>query len=169
MDPAIVGLGSKRRRHGRMAGIADAQGVPAKKVFPTPPGSSCVKILAAKASQKPELTAYSNPQGAINRLEQAIRDKCGVLNDEATWRVCCEPITCSSIRTAKTSLAGPAEGWPPTRRDAWWNHQPPANRPVAGSRGGLRAFEGQPATKVIGCSIDATKEGLAAMQEHRAA
>jgi hypothetical protein len=31
----------------------------------------------------------------------------------------------------------------------------------------LRAFpEGKPATKVIGCSIDATREGLAAMQEY---
>lgn len=158
---------------GGMAGIeVDAQGVLRKKVFPDPTGQLMrQQILAAKASQKPELTAYSKLRKvSINRLEQAIRDKGGVLNDEMRYLAGLLRVHYVFFYPDSKDivLAGPAEGWAtdPAGRVVGITSRRPTVQ-LQDLVVALRAFpEGQPATKVIGCSIDATKEGLAAMQEY---
>ncbi len=151
--------------------IVDAQGVLQKHIFTDPGGQLArQRATAAKAALGPQLAAYSKLRKvSLNRLEKAIVDHQGAVTD--TMRYLAGLLRVRYVFFYPDSndivLAGPAEGW---ITDA-------AGRVVGLSSGrpvvqlqdlvvALRAFPpGKPGPRVIGCSIDPTPEGLAAMQQ----
>ena len=154
------------------AGVAvDAQGVLQKRVYADPGGQLMrQRIAAAKASENPTVTAFSKLRKlSLNRLEQAIRDKGGVPTDEMRYLAGLLRVRYVFFYPDSKDivLAGPAEGWVEdlagrvvgiTSRRSVIQLQ---DLVVA-----LRAFPpGGEGTPLIGCSIDPTAEGLAAMQE----
>ncbi len=160
------------RASAQVAGVAiDAEGVLRTKPFTDPSGQLMnERIAAAKATLDPKVTAYSKLRKvSLNRLERAILDHDGVMTDE--MRNLAGLLRVHEVfyypESKDIVLAGPAEGWV----------QDPDGRLVGISTGrpivqlqdvvvALRAFPaGGSATRLIGCSIDPTQEGLAAMQE----
>lgn len=152
-------------------GVAvDAEGVLRLKVTGDQGGRlNNEQIGAANASHNTKAANHSNLRKiSLNRLEQVIIDKQGVVSDEMRYLAGLLRVRYVFFypETKDIVIAGPAEGW---TTDA-------AGR-VVGSRSGrsivqlqdlivaLKAFPagGQP-TRLIGCSIDPTTEGLAAMQ-----
>ncbi len=154
------------------AGVAiDADGVLRTRMF-ADPGNRLLqeRVAAARASLDQQLLRPSPIRKvSITRLEKAIADNGGVLTDEMRYLaglqrakyVFCYPDSGDIV------LAGPAEGWVTD----------PAGRVVGITSGrpvvqledlvvALRAFPpGGSSTRMIGCSIDPTAEGLAAMQQ----
>jgi hypothetical protein len=125
---------------------------------------------AAMASLSPEVTRRSPLRKvSLNRLEAAIRAKNGVITDEERYLAGLLRVRYVFFypESGDIVLAGPAEGWA----------SDPAGRMVGFSTGrpviqlqdlvvALRAFPpDQTSSPVIGCSIDPTAEGLAAMQQ----
>jgi len=170
---AVIGLAFAPERAAAQAtaGVAvDAQGVLRTRMVNDPGGMLLrQRVQAARASLNPEV-AKTSPLRMISltRLEQAIAERNGVLTDEERYLaglqrvkyVFCYPDSGDVV------IAGPAEGWVTN----------PAGR-VVGIQSGrpvirledlvvaLRAFPpGKAATTLVGCSIDPTAEGLAAMQ-----
>jgi hypothetical protein len=171
-----AGLALPRQAHAQTTGtaagvIVDAQGVLQKRVFADPGGQLLrQRAAAAKAALGPQLAAYSRLRKvSLNRLEKAILDHQGAVSD--TMRYLAGLLRVRYVFFYPDAndivLAGPAEGW---TTDA-------AGRVVGLSSGRpvvqlqdlvvlLRAFPpGKPGPRVIGCSIDPTPEGLAAMQQ----
>ncbi len=126
-------------------------------------------MAAAKAALSPDVAASSKLRKvSLNRLEKALEANQGIPTDEMRYLaglqrvryVFCYPDSKDIV------VAGPAEGWvtQSSGRVIGINN----GRPVLQLQDlvvALRAFppDGKPAA-VIGCSIDPTEEGLAAMQ-----
>ncbi|MDY0165257.1 MAG: DUF1598 domain-containing protein [Thermoguttaceae bacterium] len=157
---------------GATAGVAiDAEGVLRTRMF-LDPGDRLLqeRVAAARASLDQKLLRPTPMRKiSITRLEKVIAERNGVVTDEMRYLaglqrakyLFCYP------ESGDIVLAGPAEGWV---TDA-------AGRIVGISSGrpvvqledlvvALRAFPpGKRPTQLIGCSIDPTAEGLAAMQQ----
>jgi hypothetical protein len=155
-----------------MAGVVvDAEGVLHVKTYADPGGQLMrERIAATKASLDPKITAHSKLRKiSLNRLEQALRDRQGVLTDEMRYLAGLLRVHYVFLypESKDIVLAGPAEGWTtdPTGRVVGIL----CGRPVVQLQDlvvALRAFPpgGKP-TDLISCSIDPTQEGLAAMQQ----
>jgi hypothetical protein len=154
--------------------VVDADGVLRWKQFNDPTGRLVKeRIAAAKATLDPKVTAMSKLRKvSLNRLEAAILARQGVPTDEMKYLAGLQRIEYVFFYpdSKDVVIAGPAEGWVSNV----------ANRSVGMSSGrpvvqlqdlvaGLRAFPpgGQP-MGMIGCSIDPTPEGQAAVQRYLA-
>lgn len=151
--------------------VVDAQGVLQKKVYTDPAGQLMrERMAAAKASLSPEVARFSKRRMiSLNRLEEALAQRQGALPDEMRYLAGMLRVQYVFYypESKDIVIAGPAEGWLPD----------PSGRVVGMTSGrpvcqlqdlvvALRAFgPGSKGTPVIGCSIDPTKEGLAAMQQ----
>jgi hypothetical protein len=154
-----------------MAGvIIDANGVLHVNAVADPGGLLMKeRIAAAKASLDPKVSAFSKLRKiSLNRLEQAFRDRGGVLTDEMRYLAGLLRVRYVFYypETKDIVLAGPAEGWAadPVGRTVGIT----TGRPIVQLQDlvvALRAFppNGKGAS-LIGCSIDPTEQGLAAMQ-----
>ncbi len=105
---------------------------------------------------------------SLKHLERAIRDKDGVLTDEMRYLAGLLRVHYVFFYpdSGDVVIAGPAEGWTtdPVGRAIGISSARPVIR-LEDLCVALRAFPpGGSATKLIGCSIDPTQEGLAAMQ-----
>ena len=154
------------------AGIAvDAQGVLHKQIASDPDGRlTRQRMAAARASLDPDLAAVTPLRKiSLNRLEKALADRQGAPTDTMRYLAGLQRVRYVFFypETKDIVLAGPAQGW---MTDL-------AGRVVGINNGrptlqlqdlvvALRAFppDGKE-TAVIGCSIDPTQEGLAAMQQ----
>lgn len=154
------------------AGVAiDADGVLRTRMF-ADPGNRLLqqRVAAARASLDQQLLRPSPMRKvSITRLEKAIAENGGVLTDEMRYLaglqrakyVFCYPDSGDIV------LAGPAEGWVTDAAGRVVGIT--SGRPVVRLEDlvvALRAFppNGR-STQMIGCSIDPTEEGLAAMQQ----
>jgi hypothetical protein len=153
------------------AGVAvDAQGVLTKMTFADPGGQLTLqRIAAARASLAPDLLKFSSLRKiSINRLEQAILARGGMVTDE--MRKLAGLLRVRYVffypETKDIVLAGPAEGWMTDLAGRVVGVT--SGRPVVQLQDlvvALRVFPpgGEP-EPLIGCSIDPTEEGLAALQ-----
>lgn len=168
----LIGIPSMVLAQEAPAGVlVDAQGVLHKHIV-NDPGGMLMKerAEAARASLDPDLAAFSKLRKvSLNRLAAELEKRQGVLTDEMRYLAGLQRVRYVFFypETKDIVLAGPAEGW----------MTDPAGR-VVGLKNGrptlqlqdlavaLRAFppEGKE-TNLIGCSIDPTQEGLAAMQQ----
>lgn len=151
--------------------VVDAQGVLQKKIFSDPAGQLMrERVAAAKVSLGPQITKYSKLRKvSLNRLEQALIDRQGAAPED--MRHLAGLLRVQYVfyypESKDIVIAGPAEGWAadPAGRSVGMT----TGRPVCQLQDlvvALRAFApGKKGTPVIGCSIDPTKEGLAAMQQ----
>jgi hypothetical protein len=155
-----------------MAGVVvDAQGVLRTQVFRDPGGQMTrQRIAAARVALDPKLADFSKLRKiSLNRLEAVIRQRQGALSDEMRYLaglqrvryVFCYP------ETGDVVIAGQAEGW---MTDLAGRVVGITNgRPVVSLQDlvvALRAFPpGKNGVQLIGCSIDPTPQGLAAMQQ----
>jgi len=153
------------------AGVAvDAQGVLRTKIFADPGGMlTRQRIAAAKAALSPEVVAYSPIRKfSLNRLERIIAQRKGVPTDEMRYLAGLQRVKYVFFLPDSKDLviAGPAEGWVtlPSGRVVGIK----TGRPVVQLQDlvvALRAYPpNESGTGLIGCSIDPTAEGLAAMQ-----
>lgn len=154
-----------------IAGIAiDASGVLRVNVVADPGGLVMKeRIAAAKAALGPKLSAFSKLRKvSLNRLEREVIAHQGVLTDE--MRCLAGLLRVRYVfyypETKDIVLAGPAEGWAtdPAGRIVGMA----TRRPVVQLQDlvvAMRAYapDKEPVS-FIGCSIDPTEEGLAAMQ-----
>jgi hypothetical protein len=155
-----------------MAGVVvDAEGVLHVKTYSDPGGQLArERIASAKASLDPQITAHSKLRKiSLGRLEQALRERQGVLTDEMRYLAGLLRVQYVFFypESKDLVLAGPAEGWmaDPTGRVVGILSCRPAVQ-LQDLVVALRAFPpgGEP-TSLIGCSIDPTQDGLAAMQQ----
>ena len=157
---------------GNQAGVVvDAEGVLQMKVFSDPSGQlTQQRISAAKATLGPKVTAYSKMRKiSLNRLEAAIRDHNGAATEE--MRNLAGLLRVRYVfyfpESQDIVLAGPAEGWMTDiagRVVGLSSHRPVLQ--LQDLAVALRAFPpGKKPTHLIGCSIDPTEQGLAAMQQ----
>ncbi len=154
------------------AGIAiDAEGVLRMKTFSDPGGQVMrERIASAKATLGPKITAFSKLRKvSLNRLEQVIIDHQGTLTDEMRYLAGIQRVRYVFYYPDSKDIvvAGPAEGWAPdlSGRIVGITN----GRPVVQLQDVVVALRTFPAdsstTPMIGCSIDPTREGLAAMQQ----
>jgi hypothetical protein len=153
------------------AGVAvDAEGVLRLKQTADQTGRlSKDRYAAARASLNSKVAAYSKLRKiSLKHMEQAMRDKQGVLTDEMRYLAGLLRVRYVFFYPDSQDivLAGPAEGWTPDPNGRMVGIQ--GGRPVIQLQDlvvALRMFPpgGEP-TKLIGCSIDPTQQGLAAMQ-----
>ena len=153
------------------AGVAvDAEGVVRLKATADQSGRLSKEQQAAARAGLNIQAAKRSPMRCISlkHLEQAIREKNGALTDEMRYLAGLLRVHYLFFYpdSGDIVIAGPAEGWTTD----------PAGRVVGISSGrpvirlddlcvALRAFPpGGSPTKLIGCSIDPTQEGLSAMQ-----
>ncbi len=153
------------------SGIAiDANGVLRLQTASDPGGQLMrERIAAAKASLSPRLRAYSRLRKiSLNRLERAVIDHQGALTDEMRYLAGLLRVRYVFFypETKDIVLAGPAEGWAvsPVGRVVGIN----TGQPVVQLQDLVAALRAYPpkgsGVSLIGCSIDPTPEGLAAMQ-----
>jgi hypothetical protein len=157
---------------GQASGVAvDAEGVLRTRIISDPGGAVMQeRVASARATLDPKVSTFSKLRKiSLNRLEQAILDHEGTLSDEMRYLAGLQRVRYVFYYPDSKDivLAGPAEGWvaDPSSRIVGLT----SRRPVIELQDlvvALRAFptEGKP-TAMIGCSIDPTKEGLAAMQQ----
>jgi hypothetical protein len=153
------------------AGVAvDAQGVLKKMTFADPGGQLTLqRIAAAKASLAPELLKFSALRKvSLNRLERAIVARGGMVTDEMRHLAGLLRVRYVFFypETNDIVLAGPAEGWMTDLSGRVVGVT--SGRPVVQLQDlvvALRVFPpgGEP-VPLIGCSIDPTEAGLAALQ-----
>jgi len=157
---------------GTAAGVVvDAQGVLHKKVVPDPTGQLMrERQAAAKASLSAEVARFSKRRYiSLTRLEQALADRQGVLTDEMRYLAGLLRVQYVFFypETKDIVIAGPAEGWmeDPAGRIVGITTRRPVCR-LEDLVAVLRLFgpDKKKSHEVIGCSIDPTPEGLAAMQ-----
>lgn len=157
---------------GTTAGVAvDADGVLRKQVVADPAGQLMrERVAAAKAELNPDVTKLSTLRKvSLTRLERAIMERDGVLGDEMQKLAGLLRVKYVFFypETKDIVIAGPAEGWVtnPAGRVVGMT----TNRPTLLLEDlvvALRAFPpSAEGTSLIGCSIDPTQEGLAAMQD----
>ena len=140
------------------------------KTFSDPAGQVMrERIASAKATLDPKITAFSKLRKiSLNRLEQAIVDHQGTLSDEMRYLAGLQRVRYVFYYPDSKDivLAGPAEGWAPDLSGRIVGLT--SGRPVVQLQDVVVALRTFPAdsssTPVIGCSIDPTREGLAAMQ-----
>lgn len=150
--------------------VIDAQGVLHKKIFRDPGGLIRQRVAAAKVSLDPQVAAFSKMRKiSLTRLEEVARQRNGVLTDEMrnlagllrVRYVFCYP------ETGDVVIAGPAEGWVTDLAGRVVGIT--SRRPVVLLQDLVVALRAFPPDKngvgLIGCSIDPTAEGLAAMQQ----
>lgn len=152
--------------------VIDAKGVLSRKTFTDPTGQlTRERIADAKTVLDPKVTAYSKLRKiSLNRLEAAVRQHQGVLSEEMRCLAGLQRIRYVFYypETKDIVIAGPAEGWFTNVA----GHVVGVNtgRPVVQLQDlvvGLRAYPaGGKQPSFIGCSIDPTPEGLAAMQQY---
>ena len=151
--------------------VVDANGVLQKKTFTDPTGQlTRERIAAARASLSPQVASYSKLRKiSLNRLEEVILSRNGVPTDPMRYLAGLLRIRYVFYYPDSKDIviAGPAEGWVTD----------PAGRVVGITSGrptillqdlvvALRAFPpGEDGDPLIGCSIDPTQQGLAAMQQ----
>jgi len=156
----------------QQAGVAvDAQGVLQKRVVADPTGQLMQqRIAAAAAALNPKVRATSALRKvSLNRLEAEIQRRGGVPTDEMRHLAGLQRVRYVFFypESKDIVLAGPAEGWvtDPVGRVVGLR----SGRPVLQLQDlvvALRAFPPNGRhTQLIGCSIDPTAEGLAAMQQ----
>ncbi len=152
--------------------VINAEGVLSVKEYVDPTGMLLKeRIAAAKATLDPKVTAPSKLRKiSLNRLEAAILARQGIPNDEMKYLAGLQRIEYVFYypESKDIVIAGPAEGWITDVA----NHVVGMlnGRPVVQLQdlvAGLRAFPpgGEP-TGLIGCSIDPTPEGQAAVQQY---
>jgi hypothetical protein len=151
--------------------VIDAEGVLSVKYVDPTGALMKERINAAKAALNPKVSAFSKLRKlSLNRLEAAVVGRQGVPTDEMKYLAGLQRIEYVFYypESKDIVIAGPAEGWMP---DASGRVVGIANgRPVVQLQdlvAGLRAFPpgGEP-TGLIGCSIDPTPEGQAAVQQY---
>ena len=150
--------------------VVDAHGLLQKKSYRDPGGYlTRQRIAAAKATLQPKLARFSKLRCvSLNRLEAAIRGREGVASGEMRYLAGLLRLRYVFLypESGDIVVAGEAEGWitNPAGRVIGITSQ----RPVLQLQDlvvALRAFPPDGGgTQVIGCSIDPTEEGLAAMQ-----
>jgi hypothetical protein len=154
------------------AGVAvDADGVLRTKVFSDPSGQLMrERVASAKTTLDPKLTSFSKLRKiSLNRLEQAIVAREGAPTDEMRYLAGLLRVRYVFYYPDSKDLvlAGPAEGWVPDLSGRIVGMT--SGRPTVQLQDlvvALRAFPpGGSSASLIGCSIDPTKEGLAAMQQ----
>ncbi len=156
-----------------LAGVrVDADGVLRTKIFSDPGGQLMrERIQSAKATLDPKLRDYSKLRKiSLNRLEQTIIDHQGTLTDEMRYMAGLLRVKYVFYYPDSKDivLAGPAEGWVPdvTGRVVGLTSRRPAIQ-LQDVVVALRTFPpGNQSSPMIGCSIDPTAEGLAAMQQY---
>lgn len=158
---------------GTYAGVAiDADGVLHKKSFSDNSGQLMQeRIVSARATLDPKLATYSKLRKiSLNRLEQAIVDRQGTLTDEMRYLAGLLRVRYVFYYPDSKDivLAGPAEGFAPNPAGRVIGIT--SRRPVVQLQDlvvALRSFpsSGKPAA-MIGCSIDATQDGLASMRNY---
>ncbi len=151
--------------------VVDAQGVLSRGRTSDATGLTQQQYMAAaRRTLAPEVSRFSPMRMiSLNRLEKAIRDGNGVITDE--MRHLAGLLRLKYVFYYPDSkdivIAGPAEGWATNRAGRTVGLT--SGRPVIQLQDlavALRAFPpDQSQTQVIGCSIDPTQEGLAAMQQ----
>jgi hypothetical protein len=151
--------------------VVDAQGVLHKQVVADPDGRlTRERIAAARAALEPDVAAVSALRKvSLNRLEKAIRDRQGAPTDVMRHLAGLQRVRYIFFfpETKDIVLAGPAQGWMTdlTGRVVGITNGRPTLQ-LQDLVVALRAFPpGGKETPVIGCSIDPTAEGLAAMQD----
>ena len=151
--------------------VVDAEGVLRTKIFTDPGGQlTRERIAAAKITLDPKVTAYSKLRKiSLNRLEAAILQHQGVLTEEMRSLAGLQRIRYVFYypETKDIVIAGQAEGWITNVTGRVMGMT--TGRPVVQLQDlvvGLRSFPPTgKTTSLIGCSIDPTPEGLAAMQQ----
>jgi hypothetical protein len=152
--------------------VVDAEGVLRTKQYQDPTGMLLKeRIQAAKSSLDPKVTAISKLRKvSLNRLEAAIVARQGVPSDEMKFLAGLQRIEYVFYYPDSKDIvvAGPAEGWISDLAGRVVGIS--SGRPVVQLQdivAGLRAFPpgGEP-TPMIGCSIDPTPEGQAAVQKY---
>ena len=154
-----------------MAGVVvDAQGVLSRSFARDSDGRTREQYqAAARQALAPEITRPSPMRMiSLNRLEKAIRDGNGVVTDEMRYLAGLLRLKYVFFYPDSQDIviAGPAEGWAssPTGRVVGLTTGRPTIQ-LQDLAVALRMFPpDQSTTDVIGCSIDPTEEGLAAMQ-----
>jgi hypothetical protein len=129
------------------------------------------RVAAAKAALNPKVSAMSNRRMiSLNRLEAAVVARQGVPTDEMKHLAGLQRVEYVFFYPDSKDIviAGPAEGWMADASGRIVGIT--SGRPVVQLQdlvAGLRAFPpgGEP-TGLIGCSIDPTQEGLAAVQQY---
>ncbi|MCE5302277.1 MAG: DUF1598 domain-containing protein [Planctomycetaceae bacterium] len=155
-----------------MAGIViDADGVLRTRTFSDPTGQVMrERVSAARSSLDPKIASYSKLRKvSLNRLEQAIREHQDVLSEEMRYLAGLQRVRYVFYYPDSKDivLAGPAEGWTTDLSGRVVGLT--SGRPVIQLQDvvvALRMFPADGARgPMIGCSIDPTPEGLAAMQQ----
>jgi hypothetical protein len=151
--------------------VVDAEGVLRTKIFQDPGGQlTRERIAAAKTALDPKVSTYSKLRKiSLNRLEAAILQHQGVLTEEMRSLAGLQRIRYVFYypESKDVVIAGEAEGWITNVSGRVVGMT--TGRPVVQLQDlvvGLRSFPptGR-STSLIGCSIDPTPEGLAAMQQ----
>jgi len=168
---AQVNTNQNQNQNLGVAGIeVDARGVLQRKTFADPGGMVWrQRVAAAKSSLNRDVISFSKLRKvSLTRLENALRDKNGVLSDEMRYLAGLLRVRYVFYYpdTKDIVLAGPAEGWVSDVSGRVVGIQ--SGRPVLQLQDlvvALRAFPpGKSGTGSIGCSIDPTPEGLNAVQ-----
>ena len=169
---AMVLLPSAAEAQSQMAGIAvDADGVLHKRVIDDPTGQlTSERRQAARMALSPDLASFSRLRKiSLNRLEAELKQRQGVPTDEMRYLAGIQRIRYVFFypETGDIVVAGPAEGWmtDPTGRVVGMKNGRPTLQ-LQDLVVALRAFPPSGSeTSLVGCSIDPTPEGLAAMQQ----
>ena len=172
MSAVVAALAAPRLANAQLGGVAvDAEGVVRLKSTADQTGALTKQQQAALRAGLNTKAAKKSPIRYISlkHLEQAIREHNGALTDEMRYLAGLLRIHYVFFYpdSGDIVIAGPAEGWT----------SDPAERIVGISSGrpvirledlcvALRAFPpGGKVTRLIGCSIDPTKEGLKAYEQ----
>lgn len=168
----LIGIPSTSFSQQAPAGvIVDAHGVLRKQMINDPGGMLMQeRAAAARASLDPNLAAFSKLRKvSLNRLAAELDKRQGVLTEEMRFLAGLQRVRYVFFypETKDIVIAGPAEGWmtDPTGRVVGLKNGRPTLQ-LQDLVVALRAFppEGKETT-LIGCSIDPTQKGLAAMQQ----
>ena len=157
---------------GGQAGVfVDAQGVLRRSIVPDPTGMlRRQQVAAARTTLPRELAQQSELRKvSLTRLEKALAANGGVMTDEMRYLAGLLRLRYVFLYpdSGDIVIAGPAEGWAPEADGRMTGLR--SGRPVLQLHDlvvALRAFPpSQAKTALVGCSIDPTQEGLAAMQQ----
>lgn len=157
---------------GGQAGVfVDAQGVLRRNIVPDPTGMlRRQQVAAAQATLPRELASQSELRKvSLTRLEKALVANGGMMTDEMRYLAGLLRLQYVFLYpdSGDIVIAGPAEGWAAESDGRMTGLR--SGRPVLQLQDlvvALRAFPpSQAKTPMVGCSIDPTQEGLAAMQQ----
>jgi hypothetical protein len=169
---ALSFVNSASAQQSNAAGVVvDAQGVLQRRLFPDAGGQlTRERVAAARAALGSQLSSYSKLRKvSLNRLEKAIAANQGTVSDAMRYLAGLLRVRYVFYypESQDIVLAGPAEGWITNAegRVVGINSGRPAVQ-LQDLVVALRAFPpGRSGAPLIGCSIDPTPEGLAAVQQ----